>query len=95
MVFPVIFEALSQFNWITWIAPQNVNLAAITGSMSGLGLNPWSTFDWNISEWQKTSIVVVASLSLFLVSSHVQHSTFGRAAVQLAECASGHVGLGK
>ncbi|KAJ6571281.1 OPT-domain-containing protein [Mycena capillaripes] len=42
-----IFQALSYFNWMTWIAPNNVNLAAITGSISGLGFNPIPTFDWN------------------------------------------------
>ncbi|PSK37589.1 OPT family small oligopeptide transporter [Candidozyma pseudohaemuli] len=43
-----LFTALSKFNWITWIAPNNFNLAAITGSQSGLGLNPITTFDFNI-----------------------------------------------
>ncbi|EIN12782.1 OPT-domain-containing protein [Punctularia strigosozonata HHB-11173 SS5] len=42
-----IFQALSYFNWITWIAPQNVSLAAISGSVNGLGLNPLPSFDWN------------------------------------------------
>ncbi|KIY65641.1 OPT-domain-containing protein [Cylindrobasidium torrendii FP15055 ss-10] len=45
-----IFQALSYFNWMTWIAPQNVLLAAITGSVAstgGLGLNPIPTFDYN------------------------------------------------
>jgi len=44
-----VFQMLSCFNWTTWISPQNVNLAAITGinSDSGLGLNPWPSFDWN------------------------------------------------
>ncbi|KAJ7615908.1 OPT-domain-containing protein [Roridomyces roridus] len=42
-----IFQALSIFNWITWISPMNVNVAAITGSITGLGLNPIPTFDWN------------------------------------------------
>lgn len=32
---------------MTWIAPDNLNLATITGMSSGLGLNPVSTFDWN------------------------------------------------
>lgn len=32
---------------MTWIAPTNVSLAAITGSVSGLGFNPIPTFDWN------------------------------------------------
>ncbi|TVY49363.1 Sexual differentiation process protein [Lachnellula occidentalis] len=46
-----IFQALSVFNWMTWIAPNNVNLAAITGMENGLGLNPIPTFDWNILLW--------------------------------------------
>ena len=43
-----LFQALSTFNWMTWIKPDNFNLAMITGSVSGLGVNPITTFDWNI-----------------------------------------------
>lgn len=43
-----LFQALSTFNWISWIKPDNFNLATITGSVSGLGVNPITTFDWNI-----------------------------------------------
>ncbi|KAK9379748.1 OPT oligopeptide transporter protein-domain-containing protein [Kockiozyma suomiensis] len=43
-----IFTALSTFNWMTWIAPQNLKLAIITGSTLGLGFNPISTFDWAV-----------------------------------------------
>lgn len=43
-----LFRNLSQFSWMTWIAPDNVNLAAITGFNSGIGLNPLSTLDWNV-----------------------------------------------
>lgn len=43
----VFFQTLSFFNWTTWIAPQNVKLAMITGTVTGLGLNPFPTFDWN------------------------------------------------
>lgn len=43
-----LFQALSIFNWTTWIAPHNFKLATITGSISGLGINPWPTFDWNV-----------------------------------------------
>ncbi|KAJ7872773.1 OPT-domain-containing protein [Mycena olivaceomarginata] len=42
-----ICQSLSYFNWITWIDPTNVSLAAITGTF-GLGLNPIPTFDWNM-----------------------------------------------
>ncbi|KAK9385068.1 OPT oligopeptide transporter protein-domain-containing protein [Lipomyces mesembrius] len=43
-----LFTALSTFNWMTWIAPRNKNLAFITGSKMGLGINPWTTFDWSV-----------------------------------------------
>lgn len=43
-----LIECFSYFNWMTWISPNNVNLAAITGSLGGLGLNPISTFDWTV-----------------------------------------------
>jgi OPT family small oligopeptide transporter len=42
-----IVQAMSYFNWMTWIAPDNVNVAAITGSVGGIGLNPFPTLDWN------------------------------------------------
>jgi hypothetical protein len=42
-----IIQAMAYFNWMTWIAPGNVNLAAVTGSVGGLGLNPFPTWDWN------------------------------------------------
>jgi hypothetical protein len=41
-----IIQAMAYFNWMTWIAPDNVNLAAVTGSFGGLGLNPLPTWDW-------------------------------------------------
>lgn len=43
-----IFQALSYFGWMTWIAPNNFNLNMITGSINGLGFNPLSSFDWNV-----------------------------------------------
>lgn len=52
-----IFTALSTFNWITWIAPNNVKLAVITGMSLGLGYNPISTFDWNVID-KDTPLVV-------------------------------------
>ena len=42
-----VVQAMSNFNWITWIAPNNVILAAVTGGIGGLGFNPVPTFDWN------------------------------------------------
>ena len=42
-----ILQTMSYFNWPTWIDPGNAKLAAVTGSVTGLGLNPLPTFDWN------------------------------------------------
>lgn len=52
-----IFQALSYFNWMTWIAPENIHLAAITGSLSGLGFNPIPTFDWNQFSFQLDPLI--------------------------------------
>lgn len=46
-----LFQGLSTFSWMTWISPKNFDLAMVTGSTSGLGLNPIPTFDWNIIDY--------------------------------------------
>ncbi|PKS13115.1 hypothetical protein jhhlp_000457 [Lomentospora prolificans] len=45
------WTALSNFSWMSWIDPTNRDLATITGFNTGLGLNPWPTFDWNVLLW--------------------------------------------
>jgi OPT family small oligopeptide transporter len=35
-------------NWLTWIKEDNAILAAMTGSYTGLGFNPFPTLDYNI-----------------------------------------------
>jgi hypothetical protein len=42
-----LFTALSEFNWIISIAPNNANVVVLTSMSNGLGFNPISTFDWN------------------------------------------------
>ncbi|TXT10851.1 hypothetical protein VHUM_02356 [Vanrija humicola] len=62
-----IFGALSQFNWMAWIAPNNVAYTAIVsmGFSSGLGLNPWPTFDWNwLGMYPDTPLFAAANLML-------------------------------
>ena len=41
---------LFYFNWPTWIAPDNVLLTTLMGTVSGMGLNPWPSFDYTY--WQ-------------------------------------------
>lgn len=52
-----LFEALSYFNWLTWIAPNNFELSLVTGSLYGLGLNPLPTFDWNVINYNSALII--------------------------------------
>ncbi|KAF7560582.1 hypothetical protein G7046_g3574 [Stylonectria norvegica] len=43
-----LFYGLSFFSWMTWIAPNNHDLSTITGTFTGLGVNPIPTLDWNV-----------------------------------------------
>ncbi|KAK9452717.1 OPT oligopeptide transporter protein-domain-containing protein [Dipodascopsis uninucleata] len=52
-----LFKALSTFNWMTWIAPQNKTLAFVTGSKIGLGFNPITTFDWAVINYSTPLIL--------------------------------------
>lgn len=45
-----LFQALSTFSWICWIAPNNVPLNQVFGVASGLGLSVL-TFDWTTIAW--------------------------------------------
>ncbi|ODQ79362.1 hypothetical protein BABINDRAFT_161768 [Babjeviella inositovora NRRL Y-12698] len=64
-----LFGAVSTFNWLTWIKPMNFNLAAITGSVLGLGLNPIPTFDWNIINFNSALVIPFYSqLNLYIGS---------------------------
>ncbi|EJT97990.1 OPT oligopeptide transporter [Dacryopinax primogenitus] len=42
-----IFQALSMFNWVCWIAPDNSVVNSLFGYTSGLGMS-LLTFDWNM-----------------------------------------------
>lgn len=55
-----IFTALSVFNWMSWIAPNNQVFNNIVGSVNGLGYNPIPTFDWNTLVLNADPLVVPA-----------------------------------
>lgn len=40
-----LFQILNTFNWMTWIKPNNFDLAMVTGSLGGVGINPIASFD--------------------------------------------------
>ncbi|KIJ45258.1 hypothetical protein M422DRAFT_207611 [Sphaerobolus stellatus SS14] len=45
-----LFTALSVFNWVCWIAPQNPVVNALFGTNTGLGMG-LLTFDWSMISW--------------------------------------------
>ncbi|KAI9511495.1 OPT-domain-containing protein [Russula earlei] len=45
-----LFQALSMFSWICWLAPNNVPLNQVFGVASGLGMSVL-TFDWTAVSW--------------------------------------------
>ncbi|KAK0705785.1 OPT oligopeptide transporter protein-domain-containing protein [Apiosordaria backusii] len=72
------FTALSTFNWMTWIAPENLTLAILTGSSLGLGLfNPITTFDWNIA----TSSYAALANPFFATATEWCSAWFGAAVI--------------
>jgi len=60
-----IFQALTAFSWMSWIAPDNRNLNTITGFNNGLGLNPWPTFDWNVLLFDNADPLMVPFFATF------------------------------
>jgi OPT family small oligopeptide transporter len=45
-----LFQALSMFSWVCWLAPNNVPLNDVFGFSSGLGMSIL-TFDWTVISW--------------------------------------------
>ncbi|KAK9383567.1 OPT oligopeptide transporter protein-domain-containing protein [Kockiozyma suomiensis] len=52
-----LFPALSQFDWMSWIAPNNFNLAAVTGIAMGMGINPVPSFDWSVIGYSSPLVI--------------------------------------
>ncbi|PFH59349.1 hypothetical protein XA68_12478 [Ophiocordyceps unilateralis] len=56
-----LFQTLSYFSWMTWIAPNNLKLNVLTGMQNGLGLlNPLPTFDWNFISFVTDPLMIPA-----------------------------------
>ncbi|KAJ3574619.1 hypothetical protein NP233_g1653 [Leucocoprinus birnbaumii] len=51
-----LFTALSAFNWICWIAPNNVVVNALFGTSTGLGMSVL-TFDWSMISYIGSPLV--------------------------------------
>ncbi|KAH9949440.1 OPT oligopeptide transporter [Amylocystis lapponica] len=51
-----LFTALSMFNWVCWIAPQNATVNSLFGYSTGLGMG-FVTFDWAVISWIGSPLV--------------------------------------
>ncbi|KAI5123225.1 hypothetical protein M0805_001314 [Coniferiporia weirii] len=52
-----IFTALSVFNWVCWIAPNNIVVNQLFGYSTGLGMG-FLTFDWSMISYIASPLVV-------------------------------------
>lgn len=52
-----MFTAMSIFNWICWIRPNNIPLNQVFGVASGLGLSV-ITFDWTQIIWVGNPLMI-------------------------------------
>jgi len=64
-----LFTALSVFNWVCWIAPNNVVVNALFGTNTGLGMGIF-TFDWSMVAFIGSPLVTPVSLEISLPLSY-------------------------
>lgn len=78
-----IFQALSYFNWVCWIAPNNVVVNQLFGYYSGLGMS-LVTFDWSqiaftgsplATPWWAAANVAVGFIFFFWILTPVLYYT--------------------
>jgi OPT family oligopeptide transporter len=60
-----LFTALSVFNWVCWIAPNNIAVNALFGSSTGLGMGVF-TFDWSMISFIGSPLVTPVRLQFDL-----------------------------
>jgi len=56
-----LFTALSVFNWVCWIAPNNIVVNQLFGTLSGLGMGVL-TFDWSMIAYVGSPLVTPVSI---------------------------------
>jgi len=61
-----LFTALSVFNWVCWIVPENVTVNSLFGTYSGLGMSAL-TFDWSMIAYNGSPLATPVRLLFFLL----------------------------
>ena len=81
-----LFTGLSIFNWVCWIAPNNIVVNQLFGYSTGLGMG-FLTFDWSMVAYIASPLVVpwwaqvntiVASIFVFCIIIPALYCTFTR-----------------
>ena len=57
-----LFTALSAFNWVCWIVPNNLTVNALFGTITGLGMSVM-TFDWSVISFVSNPLVTPVCFS--------------------------------
>ncbi|KAG6837863.1 hypothetical protein H0H93_013016 [Arthromyces matolae] len=79
----LIFTALSVFNWVCWIVPNNVAVNALFGTSTGLGMGIF-TFDWSmisyvgsplVTPWWSQANTIAAFVVMFWVLAPILYFT--------------------
>ncbi|KAG6817630.1 hypothetical protein H0H87_006258 [Tephrocybe sp. NHM501043] len=79
----LLFTALSVFNWVCWIAPNNVAVNVLFGTSSGLGMGIF-TFDWSmisyigsplVTPWWSQANTVIAFIVMFWIITPILYFT--------------------
>lgn len=68
-----LWTGLSVFNWVCWIAPNNVVLNSLFGTSTGLGMSIL-TFDWSMVSYIANPLIVPVRLSLWFFILFVSRS---------------------
>jgi len=81
-----LWTGLSMFNWVCWIAPNNVAVNALFGTSTGLGMGIL-TFDWSmisyigsplVTPWWSEANTVVALVICFWIITPIIYCMFSR-----------------
>ncbi|EGF98214.1 putative oligopeptide transporter [Melampsora larici-populina 98AG31] len=79
-----------EVSWTTWIAPHNVKLSLITGTVSGLGLNPVPTLDWSFMALDPIIIplwsIVGFQVSILVVEIYIKRQLYPQINVYAGAC---------
>ena len=82
-----IFTALSIFNWVCWIAPNNVVVNQLFGYQTGLGMG-FFTFDWSMISYIGSPLITPVSLVSSVFAQELMFRSGGHRSIRSAHSSS-------